>query len=234
MNWMYDILEIKGVYRRRRIREWLAGHRYCQALWYLAFFLPAFFLTERMVTPKYIISCPLDAAIPFHETFIVLYLFWFVLLPASWLYTAVVSKEDLQDLCLIMFGGMTVAIISYWLWPNGVDLRPGIVGDGICGRLVSWIHAMDTPGNVCPSIHVSSSLSVAVVACRSRAWKGKIWQKLGVCLAVCGICLSTMFLKQHSVVDVFCGALVTALLAVPVYGLPWRRWLRGSRMEFFL
>ena len=114
------------------------------------------------------------------------------------------------------------------------DLRTGIVGDGICGRLVSWIHAMDTPGNVCPSIHVSSSLSVAVVACRSRAWKGKIWQKLGVCLAVCGICLSTMFLKQHSVVDVFCGALVTALLAVPVYGLPWRRWLRGSRMEFFL
>lgn len=234
MNWMYDILEITGGYRRGRIREWLAGHRYCQALCYLAFFLPAFFLTERVVTPKYIISCPLDAVIPFNEGFIVPYLLWFLLLPASWLYTVVVSKEDFQNLCLIMFGGMTAAIAAYWLWPNGVDLRPGIVGNGICGRLVGWIHSVDTPGNVCPSIHVSSSLSVAVVACRSRAWEGKLWQKLGVCLAVCGICLSTMFLKQHSVVDVVCGALVTLVLAVPVYRLPWRRWLEGSRMEFFL
>ena len=96
------------------------------------------------------------------------------------------------------------------------------------------IHAVDTPGNVCPSIHVSSSTAVAAVVCRSRFLKKKVLLRWGVCLLVLGISLSTMFLKQHSVIDVVCGAVLTAALTEFVYRLPWRGWIRGTRMEFFL
>lgn len=234
MNLKYDILEMTRVYRRAGVREWMAEHRYCYALGYLGIFLAAFFVTERLVTPVYIISCPLDDWIPFQERFIVLYLTWFLLLPASWAYTAVVCKEDFQNLFLIMFGGMTVSIVVYWIFPNGLELRPGTVGPGICGDLVRMIHAVDTPGNVCPSIHVSSSTAVAAVAFRSQRMKGQKMLLCGIGVLVAGICLSTMFLKQHSVIDVICGWAVTALLTKAVYHLPWQKWMKGTWMEFFL
>ena len=107
-------------------------------------------------------------------------------------------------------------------------------GSGVCGELVRLIQAVDTPGNVCPSIHVSSSLSVAAAAHGSQALRKYPWLRRGIDLIVCGICLSTMFLKQHSLVDVVCGCLVTAGMAAAVYGLPWRTWMKGTWMEFFL
>ena len=221
-------------YRSVDIRGWVAKHRYCYALGYLLLFLPAFFITERAVTPRYIISCSWDDKIPFCETFVIWYLLWFLLLPASWLYTMVRSKEDFQNLCMIMFGGMTASIVIYWIFPNGLALRPQEMGEGVCADLVRMIHAVDTPGNVCPSIHVSSSTSVAMVAWRSGYLKSRQTMRWGVILAAAGICLSTMFLKQHSVVDVVCGAMLTVILAVPVYCMPWRGWMEGKPMGFFL
>lgn len=234
MNLKYDILEFTREYRRIDMRDWISRHRHGYALGYIFFYLIAFFLTERLVTPKYIISCSLDSLIPFNEYFVIPYLIWFLLLPASWIFTLIYSKRDFQNLCMVMFGGMTISIILYWLFPNGLELRPGSPGRGICGELVRMIQTVDTPGNVCPSIHVSSSSAVAVAAYHSRILKRNPGLKWGIYLITAGICLSTMFLKQHSVVDVGCGFLVTAVLSAGVYHLPWRRWMKGSRMEFFL
>lgn len=216
------------------IRAWIREHRYCLMLLYMVFYLAAFFATERLVTPKYIISCRLDEWIPFREYFIIPYAMWFLLLPASWLFTLLTSKEDFQDLCVIMFGGMTLSILLYWIFPNGLDMRPGEVSDSVFGGLVGLLHRVDTDGNVCPSIHVSSSTAVAVVAWRSQTLRGRTALRVGTYLIVILICLSTMFLKQHSIVDVVCGCLVTAVLAAAAYGLPWRKWLAGTWMEFFL
>lgn len=213
---------------------WVKEHRYSYAVGYMAFYLAAFFLSEQLLEPKYIISCPWDALIPFRESFIIPYCMWFLLLPASWLFTMVTSKRDFQDLCMIMFGGMTLSIALYWLFPNGLELRPEEVSDSFCGMLVKALHAVDTPGNVCPSIHVSSSTAVMVVALRSEVLKEKPVIRWGTCLLAVAICLSTMFLKQHSVVDVICGCLVTAVLAAVTYRMPWRNWMRGTWMEFFL
>ncbi len=237
MNLKYDVLELTrecGRYGKKDIRGWIEEHKYCYGLGYMIFYLAAFFATERLVTPKYIISCPLDGWIPFHECFVVPYLLWFLFLPASWAYTLFTSKEDFQNLCMVMFGGMTVGILVYWLLPNGLELRPGSPGQGVCGELVRLIQTVDTPGNVCPSIHVSSSSAVAVVAWRSENLKKSRAFRWGIYLTAAAICLSTMFLKQHSAVDVACGLLVTAALSAGVYKLPWRKWMRGTWMEFFL
>lgn len=216
------------------MKDWIKNHTYCYALGYMFFYLAAFFVSERVLVPKYIISCRLDDLIPFDERFIVLYFAWFLLLPASWLYTMVSSKKDFQDLCMIMFGGMTLSILLYWIFPNGLDMRPGEVSGSIFGYLVGLLHAVDTPGNVCPSIHVSSSTAVAVVAWRSEVMRDKPFIRRGIYLLVAGICVSTMFLKQHSAVDVAGGCLVTAVLSAAVYLLPWREWMEGTWMQFFL
>lgn len=213
---------------------WIKQHKYCYAVGYMVFYLAAFFLSERVLEPKYIISCALDDRIPFNEFFVIPYCSWFLLLPASWLYTMVTSKKDFQDLCMIMFGGMTLSILLYWIFPNGLNLRPAAIPDNFCGRLVHMLHEVDTPGNVCPSIHVSSSTAVMAVALRSGELRRKPVIRWGVCLLAAAICVSTMFLKQHSAVDVVCGCLVTVVLTVFVYGTPWRTWMKGTWMDFFL
>ena len=216
------------------MKTWIKEHRYCYAVGYMIFYLAAFFLSEQVLEPKYIISCPLDDLIPFDEIFIIPYCAWYPLLAASWLFTMLTSKEEFQDLCMIMFGGMTLSIVLYWIFPNGLQLRPAEIPDNLCGKLVRLLHAVDTPGNVCPSIHVSSSTAILIVSLRSKVLKRRPVLKWGTCFVCVLICLSTMFLKQHSVVDVVCGCLVTTVLSAFTYLAPWRRWMKVTCMEFFL
>lgn len=216
------------------MKTWLKEHRYSYAVGYMLFYLAAFFLSEQVLEPRYIIRCPLDHMIPFCETYIIWYGIWYPLLAAALLFTMITDKTDFQDLCMIMFGGMTLSIVLYWIFPNGLELRPAEIPDNFCGDLVRLLHKADTPGNVCPSIHVSSSTAILVVAAKSEVLKKKPILKWGTCFVCVMICISTMFLKQHSVVDVVCGCLVTALLAFVTYRMPWRQWMKGTWMEFFL
>ena len=73
-------------------------------------------------------------------------------------------------------------------------------------RLVIMIYSSDTSTNVFPSIHVFNSLAVhmSLTNCEAlRDYKGVRYGSLVLTLL---IIMSTMFLKQHSVIDVCCGA----------------------------
>ncbi len=216
------------------MKTWIKEHQYCYAVGYMLFYLAAFFISERVLEPKYIISCPMDDWIPFNELYIIPYCLWYPLLIASWIFTMVTCKEDFQDLCMIMFGGMTLSIVLYWIFPNGLQLRPAEIPDNFCGRIVQLLHMVDTPGNVCPSIHVSSSAAIMAVALKSEVLKRRPALRWGTVILCILICLSTVYLKQHSVVDVVCGFLVTAVLAVFTWYAPWKTWMKGTWMEFFL
>jgi hypothetical protein len=70
---------------------------------------------------------------------------------------------------------------------------------------VSILYSIDTNTNVCPSLHVAYSLGIGstwVKADVPRLWKGCI------VFFVIAVCLSTAFIKQHSVLD--------ALAAIPL------------------
>ena len=112
-----------------------------------------------------------------------------------------------------MFSGMALCLLLYLIFPNGVDLRPqSIESSNLAATFVRMIWSADTSTNVCPSTHVARTFAIFLAVQRSRIWKHR---KLVV--GICGvltvmICLSTLFLKQHSVIDVVCGiALSTAL-----------------------
>ena len=65
---------------------------------------------------------------------------------------------------------MTAALTCYMLLPTGLALRPPMVqGDGLCAQLVRWLYTTDTPTNVCPSIHVFNSVTLALAYRRSQS-----------------------------------------------------------------
>ena len=72
--------------------------------------------------------------------------------------------------------------------------------DNLLTDLVAFIQTVDTPTGVCPSLHVAYSMGIASVWLKEKGVSR--WWKAFVVFAVIMISLSTMFVKQHSAVDV--------------------------------
>ncbi len=180
---------------------------------YLAYW-PVFgvlFLTvERLWIREryYPISCPLDDMIPFCEYFLIPYLFWFVFLVGFQIYTLLYDTESFKRMMKFIIISYTVAMLVYILFPNCQELRPVLFErNNIFTHFVEGLYQFDTNTNVCPSIHVIGSVAVMFCAWNSRYFSTIVWRIVFGLLTFL-ISESTIFLKQHSIVDV--------IAAVPV------------------
>ncbi|MGI6107353.1 MAG: hypothetical protein ACOX8B_05410 [Lachnospiraceae bacterium] len=179
---------------------------------YFLFYLPAFSLLETYRQPLYIVHCWLDDVIPFSEYFIIPYFLWFAFVPGFMIYLSLRSLDDYWKAYKIVFGGMTVCLCIYLLFPTGLELRQPIEDTNFCAMLVNGLRGIDTPSNVCPSIHVSSTFGIMLTLFRSEKMK-KEW-KLKIFASVLGglICISTVMLDQHSIIDVLLGVVLSTVL----------------------
>ena len=208
--------------KERRIQPARQRSLLAVPLVYLVFYTIYFSVLEELVRPRYWISCPLDDLIPFCELFVVPYLLWFLLVPGMyyWFYRSGDTASYLH-LCRVMLTGLTLCLLIYTFFPNGQLLRRPIPRDNIFCGLVRLIRGVDTSTNVCPSIHVFVSTAVAMVAGRAASLRDHPVARRGIQVLVVLICLSAVFLKQHSVVDVILGAALAFLLDA----LALRGWL---------
>lgn len=190
----------------------LKKYKHGWLLLYFAFYAPAFFLLEHFMIPKYIIECPLDNMIPFCEWFIFPYYLWYLTMPGSLIFLMFTDKEAFYRLCFIMFTGMTVALGVYWIAPNGLNLRVDIPGDNFAQKMCIFLQGIDTPTNVNPSIHVSSSLAIDMAIQKSDFFKNKRKLRMWSFVVMVFVSISTVFVKQHSVWDVVTGAVMSVLL----------------------
>ncbi len=189
-----------------RAVNWVKEHRYSLAGLYLFLFLADFFLLEHLDRGQvYVISCFLDDWIPFCEWFVIPYFLWYVWVPVFLVLFLLKDREAYLNLCFTMFAGGTICLLIYAVWPNGLELRREISADNFCADIVHFLRYVDSPDNVCPSIHVSSTVAVHLAICRSHfLLENRKIRGLSLAVTVL-ICLSTMLIKQHSVVDVACG-----------------------------
>lgn len=184
--------------------------RHPEYLLYWPTFGLVFFLLERVwIRRSYFpISCTLDSLIPFCEYFLIPYLFWFLFLAGMVGYTLLLEPESFERLMKFVMITYTTALLIYMVFPNAQRLRPtSFERDNIFTRFLASFYQFDTSTNVCPSLHVIGSVAVAVTAWHSKRFGTPGWRiAFGFTAAL--ISVSTVFLKQHSVVDV--------LAAVPV------------------
>ena len=103
-----------------------------------------------------------------------------------------------------------VAMACYILVPTRQDLRPEVFPrENVFSWIMGLIYTLDTNTGVCPSLHVAYSLAILAVYWRDENIS-KLWKAILLVLVVL-ISLSTAFVKQHSMVDVF-AAIPTALI----------------------
>lgn len=182
------------------------------AIGYFFIYFPIFGLLEMYREPQYFIHCALDDLLPFNEYFIVPYVLWFALVPGMLLFFLRFSRADYFKCCKVIFGGMSICLLIYWLFPTGLMLREPVENTNIFTWCVNLIRGMDTPTNVCPSIHVSSTVGIILVFMRSKELRRFHVLKAVICILGVLICLSTVLLDQHSVIDVICGIALSTML----------------------
>ena len=204
------------------MKEKLSQYKHVLLLLYFPFYLTAFFFLEKFGPDIiHIIDCAFDQYIPFVEVFIVPYLLWFAYLLAAGLYFMFYEKESFVRMMCFGMIGMTIFILVSWLYPNGLELRPETFArDNIFVRLTQFVYSMDTATNVLPSIHVFNSVGICITIRYSEKLRDKKWVQNGALILTILIVLSTMFVKQHSVVDV----LLALLLSYISYELVFEGW----------
>lgn len=180
---------------------------------YAMFYFPVFTWLNNNMLPRYYIRCWVDDLIPFCEWFVIPYVVWFLLIPGMLLLMHSLDRHEYHELCFMLFVGMTICLTIYFVLPNGLTLRRPLLLDNWAARLVAFIRHADEPVNVCPSIHVASSMAVFDVSRNSMALRRTYPHLRVFMLILCPlICISTLFLKQHSAIDVACGMFLTAFL----------------------
>lgn len=202
------------------MRDKLNQYKHILLLLYFPFYLAVFrYLENTRSESLHIISSPLDQYIPFIPVFIIPYLFWFVYIAGPGLYFLFCEKEEFCRLMYFGMIGMTVFLVVSWIYPNGLDIRPGSFADNnIFTQLTRFVYSVDTSTNVLPSIHVYNSVGIYLAVRDSENLRGKKGVRYASLITTVLIILSTMFVKQHSVVDVFTGLMLSYVAYELVYG----------------
>ena len=201
-------------YRNLRLRSMnTPQYRHLNLLWgWVGFFL-LYFLTENRIPAEncHLVHIPLDDRIPFCPWFVIFYVGWYALIILSLGYFLLYSVESFKALQTYIIITQALAMVVYILYPTRQDLRPEIfVRDNLFTDILRLLYRIDTPTGVCPSLHAAISVAIASVWLREK--QANPWLKAGVALFCFGVCLSVVFVKQHSVVDVF-AAIPLCLIA---------------------
>lgn len=162
-----------------------------------------FLFVERFYQVEHytVMHCALDDLIPFCEWFLIPYLYWFVYLVGMHLYTLLYDVDSFKRMMKYIMLTYTVAIVTYLIWPTCQELRPETFErDNFLTRFIAGFYQFDTNTNVCPSIHVIGSLAVM----EAGLWCKRLSKPCKACFVITAIliCLSTAFMKQHSVLDI--------------------------------
>lgn len=184
---------------------------------WLAYFA-AYFLTENLIPAAscHPVHCFIDDIIPFHEAFVIPYVTWYLLIIFSLGYFALYNIDSFKRLSKFIMITQLVAVLIYIFYPTRQDLRPVVFPrDNFLSDCVGLIYAFDTNTGVCPSLHVAYSIGIGSVWLKERDVPA-LW-KAAIMILIVLICLSTMFIKQHSAVDFFVALPVCLLAELVVY-----------------
>lgn len=202
---------------------------------YFFFYMIWFTYLERTVTTVFTpVHSRLDKYIPFMEIFAIPYFIWFIFIFITVAYFFLTSKQDFYKCCAFLFIGMTICLIIYTIWPNGHYLRVDLNSLGrsnIFTRIIGRLYKFDTATNVFPSIHVYNSIGAMIAIRKSERLKNIKWLQISTFILTVLICMSTVFLKQHSILDVFGGIILSIIMYAFVYIPDYSRVLKKTDQE---
>lgn len=189
-----------------------------------------YFLTENLIsadrcTP---VHCFLDDVVPFCEIFLIPYAGWYLLIVVSLLYFALYNVDNFKRLQIFIIVTQAVAMAVYIIFPTRQDLRPvEFPRDNFFTDCIGLLYSFDTNTGVCPSLHCAYSIGIASVWLKEKS--ASVWCKTFVVVFVVLVCLSTVFIKQHSAVDFFAALPVCVVAEIIACGSYWKLRMKSKK-----
>lgn len=209
------------MFSRSKCKTLIHRYKHAWVFLYILIYMPWFYYLEQHITADsdfHLIHAAVDDYIPFIEYFIIPYLMWFAFIAITFLWFFFHDVSGFYKLAAFLFTGMTIFLIISTLYPNGLNLRPvHFERDNIFVDMVKMLYKADTPTNVLPSIHVFNSIGVCIAISHNKELSSRKVIHYGSLILGTAIILATMFLKQHSVIDVTLAGCMATLLYPVVY-----------------
>lgn len=205
------ILQLNYVLRKFTILFKLGCFSYYQSMTYLGLVALLSFLGYALTNKRSYtrtLKTRLDSYIHYNSLFVIPYvlLFPYLVLPLFLLET-----HYLRGYLLSTTIANCLASVIWYFFPNGVSREPRIENTGVLNRLMNYIYKHDGDTNGFPSGHVFMSTIISYYLFLQQGFFGYI--VLGFLIAI-----STVFTKQHYVVDIL-GGLVMAVIAIGTAGV---------------
>lgn len=167
-----------------------------------------------------------DDLMPFIPAFIIPYILWYAFIFFYLIYFCFKdSRIYLQTLVTIVIGEI-ICFVCYIFFQTTVT-RPEITGNGFLLTLVQWIYNNDEPYNCFPSIHVLTTYAIMLASIqinRKHIIHTIIIQTMGIL-----IILSTLFTKQHVIMDVIASILIVSILYSSIVAVSSNQYLKPER-----
>lgn len=207
-------------FMNKNIRKTWKKYSHAWVFLYTLVYVSWYLYLERTVVRSYnLIHCRLDDLIPFNEYFVIPYFYWFIYMIVGCLYFFFKDRDEFYRYAFFITIGMSTCLLICQIYPNGTNLRPALeIEKNWATRLVGFIYKVDTDTNVFPSIHVYNSLGTHIAIMKSRYLQKNIRIRMFSGFSCLIISLSTVFLKQHSALDVLAACMLAALMYVLIYG----------------
>ena len=201
------------------MKEFLKKYGHCWTASYFILYMIWFTYLENRSMPSYhVMHCFVDDYIPFVDIFIIPYIIWFLYIPAAWLFLFFKDKKEFYKFCLYLYLGMSICLFICTIFPNGQDLRVNLdFGENVWVKMLSFIYNSDSNTNVFPSIHVFNSIAIHLALMKSKHIPKGHWVTMISLSIMLLICSSTVFLKQHSILDVLAGTALAVVLYFFIY-----------------
>lgn len=149
----------------------------------------------------YNLTTDLDRSLPLIKIFIIPYMTLWFFLAFCFVYLCFKDRKIYYKIMITLFLCYVVAFITYYFFQTTI-IRPTVTGNDILSKMILFTYNSDEPYNCFPSIHVITAY-LAVKGINATSARKSI--KIPVNIIGFLIIISTEFVKQHVIMDIFSG-----------------------------
>lgn len=156
----------------------------------------------------YNIETRFDLKIPLIPEFLLIYFGCYLFWAVNYILIARQEKENVYRFFTADLISRGICCVIFLMFPT-TNTRPVIASDGFWNQAVLWLYSIDSATNLFPSIHCLVSW-FCYLGIRGRKEIPR-WYQIFSMLFAFTVFLSTLFVKQHVIVDIFGGVLLAKL-----------------------
>ena len=171
-----------------------------------------YFIIKQFILSYHLITLSVDDKIPLIPFFIIFYVIWYPYIFISIYFIFKKDKYKFNELLKKVIACTIISDLCFIIYPTMVT-RPEITSyNSLLDFMLYVIYMADIPVNCFPSLHCIFALLVMYAVTFDKNMNKVFRILVGIISPL--ICLSTVFVKQHSVIDVVGAFFLSCIIYV--------------------